>query len=486
MKKIKEAISLCLIAVMIMVFVMGFVEVAVSSQPVTVIDDLGRTVTIMSSERIVSIGPSCTEILCALGLADRIIAVDKYSDYPPEVIAKQKISKVMTPDPEEIIALNPDLVVYYHWGPWDPTVETLSNLGLTVIALHPKTIEDVIKDIRLLGTATGKTREAEALASTLSQRINEIKSKISQVIAKPKVYIESWYPPPWTFGPNTWGHQMIELAGGVNAFGDAAAEWVQTTDEEVIARNPDVIISLYGYMHYATLEDFKKRPGWDRIAAVTKGAVYLLDENLFHRPGPRIIEGLEALAKILHPDLFGGAKTFTFLVNETLLRTGIQSFKVTGVMDLDVLVVKAASSCILMVTLSRTGPEAPPNKLLVGSYIDVDCSVPEGLVYILRVYYSEEQLRALGVSEDSLKIYLWDEKGGKWVALNSALSKETNLVESTVMHLGYFALMGESAPQLPPWEQPIPLWIFVLSLVAVASLAFVGAYAAYRRVRGAR
>lgn len=484
MKKIKGIISSCLIAIMI--FVIGIAEVAVSSQPVTVVDDLGRTVTIMSSERIVSIGPSCTEILCALGLGDRIIAVDKYSDYPPEVVAKQKISKVMMPDPEEIIALNPDLVVYYHWGPWDPTIETLSNLGLTVIALHPKTIEDVIKNIRLLGAATGKTREAEALASTLSQRINEIKSKTSQVTVKPKVYIESWYPPPWTFGPNTWGHQMIELAGGVNAFGDAAVEWVQTTDEEVIARNPDVIISLYGYMHYATLEDFKKRPGWDKITAVTKGAVYLLDENLFHRPGPRIIEGLEALAKILHPDLFGGATAFTFLVNETLLETGIQSFRVTGAMNLDVLVVKAASSCTLMVTLSRTGPEIPPDKLLVGSYIDVDCSVPEGLVYILRIYYNEEQLRALGVSESSLRIYLWDEKSGRWVALNSALNREAKFVESTVMHLSYLALIGETAPRPPPWEQPIPLWIFVVSLVVVASVAFVGAYTAYRRVRGAR
>lgn len=461
-----------------------FMGVAVSSSPVTVVDDLGRTVVITSSNRIVSIGPSCTEILYALGLGDRIIAVDKYSDYPPEAIAKQKISKVFMPDPEEIIALNPDLIVYYHWGPWDPTVETLSNLGLTVVALAPKTLDDIIRNIRLIGEATGKTQEAEALASSLRQRINEIKSKTSGVTVRPKVYIEVMYPPPWTFGPDTWGHQLIELAGGVNAFGDAPTEWVQTTDEEIIARNPDIIISLYGAMHYTTLEDFKKRPGWDKITAVSKGAVYLLDENLFVRPGPRIVDGLEALAKILHPELFGETRTFTFLLNKTLLETSIQSFRVSGPIDVDVFVIKAASSGTLMISLSQTGPSAPAGKVLVGSYVEVDCSVPEGLVYVIRIHYSEDQLKELGVSEDTLRIYMWMDREGKWTALNSAINSEAKYVEAMATNLGYFALMGEVVPQPSLWEQNIPLWLFVTSLALVVIVASAGAYIAYRRARG--
>lgn len=98
------------------------------------------------------------------------------------------------------------------------------------------------------------------------------------------------YPLPWTFGPNTWEHQLVKLAGGANVFGDASTEWIQTTDEKIIARNPDVIISLYGAMHYAILEDFKKRPGWDKITAVSKGAVFPLNENLLVRPEPRIVD----------------------------------------------------------------------------------------------------------------------------------------------------------------------------------------------------
>ena len=471
---------------LIIMIIASFIKItAAASPPITVVDDLGRTVIITSSERIVSIGPSNTEILYALGLGDRIIGVDKYSDYPPEAVAKQKISKVYMPDPEEVAALNPDLVFYYHWGPWDPTVETLSKLGLTVIALAPKTLEDIIKDIRLIGNATGKSREAEVLASILSQRINEVKSKVSNVVVKPKVYIESWYPPPWTFGPNTWGHQLIELAGGINVFGDAQAEWVQTTDEEVINRNPDVIISLYGAMHYATLEDIRKRPGWDKISAVANGAVYLLDENLFLRPGPRIVDGLETLAKVLHPEIFGEAKVFTFLVNATLLKTGTQSFRISGPMNIDIFVIKAAGDCTLTAALSKVGPDVPSSKILVGNYIDIDCSVPEGLVFVLRIYYMGDQFEKLGVSEDSLKIYRWEKEERRWVALNSAINRDEKYVETVVTNLSYFALIGEITPPTPFWEQSISLWLFVASLIVVVAI-FVGTYVAltYRKTKG--
>jgi len=468
--------------IMMAIMLLGSVRIiGASPSSITVVDDLGRTVVIASSERIVSIGPSNTEILYALGLGDRIVAVDKYSDYPPEAIAKQKISKVLMPDPEEIVNLNPDLVVYFHWGPWDPTVETLSSLGLTVIALAPKTLEDVLSNIRLLGRATGKIQEAEALASALNQRINEVRSKIGNVTVKPKVYIETYYPPPWPFGPNSWGHQLIELAGGVNAFGDAQTEWVQTTDEEVIVRNPDVIVSLYGVMHYATLEDFKKRPGWDRIKAVADGAVYLLDENLFIRPGPRIVDGLESLAKILHPEFFGEARVSTFAINATLLKTGIQSFKVSGPVDVEISVIKAFEDCTLMVTLSQDGPNIPSNKKLVGSYVSVDCSSPEGLAFVLRIYYTDGDLKMLGISEDSLRIFMWSDKAG-WIALNSAINRSERYVEAVVMHLSSFALMGESIPPLPFWEQNIPLWLFVASLIIVVIVSTM-AYMTRRRAR---
>jgi len=468
----------------IMLAFAGAIKTVSASPQTTVVDDLGRTVIITSSERIVSIGPSCTEMLYALGLGDRVIAVDRYSDYPPEVVAKQKISKACMPDSEEITALNPDLVVYYHWGPWDPTVETLSRMGLTVIAIAPKDLEDVIRDIRLIGNATGKSQEAEALASTLSQRVDEIKSKTAATAVKPKVYIEYWYPPPWTFGPKTWGDQLIELAGGINVFGDASTEWVQTSDEEVIARNPDIIISLYGAMHYAPLENIKNRPGWAGISAVVNGAVYLLDENLFVRPGPRIIDGLETLAKILHPELFGDVNVFTFFINTDALRTGIQTFNISGLMTVDIFTIKAAGNCTLAVALSNMGPDIPSNKRLVGNYLDIDCSIPAGLAFILRIHYTEDQLQKIGVMEGSLKIYMWDDAEKKWVILGSAINEDANYVEATVTHLSYFALIGEPVPTF--WEQPIPLWLFIASLVIVAVITYTGVYAVQKRGKSAR
>jgi len=468
--------------VMLLAATTGFVEKAYASTEITVVDDLGRTVVVTRSDRIVSISPSCTEILYALGLGDRIIAVDVYSDYPPEAIAKQKISKACMPDPEEVTALNPDLVVYYHWGPWDPTVETLSGLGLTVIAIAPKTLDDVIRDIRLIGNATGKSQEAAALASSLAQRIDEIKSRTANVATRPKVYIEYWYPPPWTFGPNTCGHQLIELAGGINAFGDAEKEWIQTTDEEVIARNPDIIISLLGTHHYASVEDIKSRPGWDAISAVAKGAVYTLDENLFIRHGPRLIDGLETLAKILHRELFGGVATFTIVVNTTKLKFGTEMFKISGPMRVDILTIKSAGNGTITVTIQEGGPEAPANRKLVGKYLDIDCSVPSGLVFILRIHYTEDQLKTLGVSEDSLKIYVWDDGEQRWKAMNSAVNKEEDYVEATVAHLSYFALMGETAPAF--WNYHIPLWLYLTSLIVVIGVASVAAYISGKRVRG--
>jgi iron complex transport system substrate-binding protein len=463
--------------------VVGIVRVGTASKSITVVDDLGRTVTITSSERIVSIGPSCTEILYALGLGDRVIGVDVYSDYPPEAVSKQKISNIWMPDPEEIAALSPDLVVMYSFfGPEDPNVQAIEDTGLTVIGLAPKTIDDILRNIMLVGNATGKSDEAEVLASAMRKTINEIKNMTENVIDKPRVYIEYWYPPPWTFGPNTWGHQLIELVGGTNAFSDAITEWVQTTDEEVIMRNPEVIISLYGAMHYATLEDMKKRPGWDTISAIKKGKVYLLDENLFLRPSPRIVEGLKVLSKALHPELFGEATLFTFLVNATMLKTATHTLTLTGPMTANIVLVKAASNGTLSVTASRLGPEAPANLKLIGNYyLDVDSSVPIGLTFILRIYYTDEQLRMQGVNEDSLCIYRWDETENKWISLNCVVNKDENYVEAFVLHLSYFAFMGE--PEVPIWVKPVPLWL--VSTTTIISMVLVGAgtYLAVRKRR---
>ncbi|MGY0288741.1 MAG: ABC transporter substrate-binding protein [Candidatus Methanodesulfokora washburnensis] len=445
----------------------------------TIKDDLGRTVVITKSERIVSIGPSCTELLYALGLGGRIVGVDVYSDYPPEARSKQKISNWWSPNPEEVLALSPD-IVFYSVGS-SIAVENLEKAGLTVVALRPLSIEDIFKDIKLIGEVTGKSKEAEDLVFSLQARINAVEDKLSSITKKPKVYMEFWYPPPWTFGSGSWGNQIIKMAGGVNVFGDVASPGAKTTDEEVIARNPDVIILLYGAMYKASADDVKKRPGWNMISAVANNAIYQLDENLFVRPGPRLVDGLEILAKVLHPEAFGVNSTFAFSLDTSALRQGVQSFNISDGIQAEITVMKALSNSSLIVTLPVSGP-SPPEGVKQIRYLSISSSAPEGLTMILRVYYSQEEIQRLAIAEDSLKIYKWDQKGNRWVALTSAVNKDGRYVEALVTGTGSFMLAGKPLP--PIWEQPIPLWLFISSLlVCIAASAAIGAYFGLRSGR---
>lgn len=467
---------------MILIITAGvFINKANASFPVTLIDDIGRAVTIASPpQRIVCINPSVTEIVYALGLGNKVVGVDVYSDYPPEAVSKQRISNIYTPNPEEVAALNPDLVLMYSFfGQGDPYVAAIADLGINVIAIKPRSLNDIINDIRLIGRATGKIEEAEALALQLNNTISQIKNKIGNVTNKPRVYMEFWYPPPWTFGPNTWGDEIIRIAGGINAFGDAATDYVMTTDEEVIARNPDIIISLYGaqHLHFATLEEMRRRSGWSNIEAVKNGKVYLLDENLIVRPGPRIVLGLKAVAGFLHPELFGEANILA--LNTTILRTSTQTLSLTGISRADITVYKAVGNGTLIATATYEGP-APPSELkLVGSYIKVECSTPEGLVFVLRIHYSQSELANLGINEDTLKIYYWDQESEKWVPLISSVNKDANYVEAFVPHLSSFALMGECQP--PPWQAPVPLWLVIIAIVIISAITSIVTCIAQRK-----
>ncbi len=481
MKKATLIYLSIILIVAVGVLKLGIIERTDASFPVTVTDDIGRTVTIASPpQRIVCIAPSTTEIAYALGLGNKIVGVDIYSDYPPEAISKQRISDIYTPNPEEVAALNPDLVLMYSFfGPGDPNVDAIEKLGINVIVLKPTNLSGIINDIRLVGQATGKIEEAETLASQLNETIIQIRDKTSNVTNKPSVYIEFWYPPPWTFGPNTWGDEIIRVAGGVNAFGDAQTDYVQTTDEDVIARDPDVIISLYGaqHLHFATLEEMRQRHGWASIKAVQNGKVYLLDENLIARPGPRIVMGLEAVASFLHPELFGASNILA--LNTTILKTSTQTLNVSGLVKADITVFKATGNGTLIATVTSDGPAASDGLKLVGSYLELECSTPEGLVLVLRIYYSEGELASLGIPEDSLKIYYWSSEEEKWLPLISSVNKDANYVEAFVLHLACFALMGESQP--PLWSAPVPLWLVIIAIAVISAITCIIVYAASRK-----
>jgi len=275
--------------------------------PLTITDSLGRDVVISKQpETIISLAPSNTEILFALGLGDRVIAVSEYCNYPPEAQDRTKIGGFSTVNIEKAVDLKPDLVLAT-CGVQEAIVEELERLGLTVIALDAKNIEDVIKNIRLVGKATGQLEIAEELARRLEQRIKAVTDKTRDLPdnQKPKVFYEIWNDPLMTVGPGTFIHHLIHLAGGVNIALDSKTEYPVYNLELLIERNPEVIIISLGHGSSTTsVEEVKSREGWQIIDAVKNNRVYNINADIIARTGPRIADALEEIAGYIHPELF--------------------------------------------------------------------------------------------------------------------------------------------------------------------------------------
>lgn len=273
---------------------------------ISVVDDAGRAVEVMGvPERIISLAPSNTEILFALGLGDKVVGVTDFCDYPEEAQEIEKVGFVEI-NLEKIVDLEPDLVLYIGGAAQLEKTQTMEDLGLTVLVLAPSDIEGIFADIELVGRATGTEDEAADLVRELRARMDEVLSRAAQAERQPLVFYEldATDPArPWTAGPGSFIDALITMAGGVNLGTSAEMEWVQFSTEEIIAQDPEIII--LGDANYGTtMESVKERPGWGVITAVKEGAINPIDDNLVSRPGPRIVDGLEELAGIIHPELF--------------------------------------------------------------------------------------------------------------------------------------------------------------------------------------
>lgn len=269
---------------------------------ILLVDDYGRTIKLDSlPERIVSTAPTPTEMLFAVGAGDLVVGVDSYSDYPAEVANITKVGDY-TLSTEVIISLQPDLIVSSDLVPLSQ-LELLEDQGIPFVILATRTLDDVLRDLRLVGILTGHVDEANELADELEDRIDAVTSKTQAVdLVKPRTYIE--YYPYWTYGPGSFGDDLIALAGGTNIAENTSSEYPMLTSEFVIAQDPEIIVYTVGYMTTTTADEISSRPGWDVITAVSEGSIYSMDDNLLSRYGPRIVDGLEDLAALLHPDLF--------------------------------------------------------------------------------------------------------------------------------------------------------------------------------------
>lgn len=276
------------------------------ASPLTVVDDTGRSVTLDGPpKRIMSLTPSNTEILFALGAEDRIVAVDRWSDFPIAAKAKPRVAP-FNPNLEQVVRFSPDLILSTYGGA-EPLLP-LERQGIQVMIFAPRTLDDIYRNILLIGRIVNAEGRAEGLVRAMRQRVAAVVAKVRDA-PQPKVFIEldgSDPGRPFTAGPGSFIDLLVRLAGGINVAARSRTAWPQFSLEELIKADPDLIILSDALvpLHPQTPELVVQRPGWSGLRAVRLGAIVAIDSNVISRPGPRIVEGLELLAKLFHPDRF--------------------------------------------------------------------------------------------------------------------------------------------------------------------------------------
>lgn len=267
--------------------------------PVTVKDCRGKAIRIAQEpKRIISIAPSNTEILFALGLEKQVVGVTKFCSYPAAAKKKTQIGDLKT-STERVISLKPDLVLA-HGFLNDDAVRALEKHKITVAAFDPKTLDEVMRDIKTIGLITNREKQASKIVAGMSSTVSLIKKKSAGIKTKPKVLVAVQGSPLWAAGPKTFVDEMICLAGGANLASDAKPGFNQFSTEAAVWRKPDVII-------YTTSSDGKvfSTGLWAGTNAVKKKRVHAIDPDLLVRPGPRLTDGLKAVARLVHSDVFG-------------------------------------------------------------------------------------------------------------------------------------------------------------------------------------
>jgi iron complex transport system substrate-binding protein len=269
--------------------------------PVTVTRSDGRELTIAEApQRIASLSPAATEVLYAVGAGPQVVATDLQSDYPPEAASTTKLD-AFQPNLEAIAAVEADLIVIANNQ--DDVVQALDRLGKTVLFLKvPDTIDGVIWQVQLLASATGHAEEGERLAGEMEGRIEAVTSKLTDVEQGPRVYheLDNTF---FTVAPNSFVGDFYNLLKAQNIAEGAATAYPQLTQEEILDRDPEVII-LADADAGESAQTVKARPGWDAISAVRNDRIYVIDPDIVSRPGPRLVDGLEQLARFLYPEKF--------------------------------------------------------------------------------------------------------------------------------------------------------------------------------------
>ena len=280
---------------------------AAAPTPIVMQDGLGREVRLEKpAQHIVSMAPSNTELLFAVGAGGQIVGRDEVSDFPPEAASISSIGSTYGElNTEAILALDPDLVLAATITSPEQ-IQAMENLGLTLYLLpNPMTFDELFANVLTVGQLTGHETEAEALIDSLKGRVEAVVTTMQGVTAVPVYYEVDGTDPsaPWTTGRGTFQDVLIGMVGGENIASEIEG-WGQISLEAIVTRDPEVIFFGAGAWIPTTPDSLMARSGWESIRAVQEGHVYDIDTNWIDRPGPRLVDALERMARLVHPEQF--------------------------------------------------------------------------------------------------------------------------------------------------------------------------------------
>jgi iron complex transport system substrate-binding protein len=280
--------------------------------PMKFTDSVGREVEIKDPPaRIVSLAPSITESLYAIGAGSLLVGRTDFCDYPQEALALPSVGGFdsSTISIETIVALDPDLVIGGSIYQAD-LAESLAKAGIPVFIMEPRTVEEIMDSLQTLGRVTNHAADADTLVAGMQSRIDAVAQVVNGIpqAERPTVFYEVWADPYMTTSNQTYIGELIKMAGGVNIFADLKEDYPTISAEEIIARDPRVILGPSNHADQLTGEAIMAREGWSNIAAVKSDRIYIVDGNIVSRTGPRVVDALEDIIRDLYPDKFGGSK----------------------------------------------------------------------------------------------------------------------------------------------------------------------------------
>lgn len=265
-----------------------------------VTDETGRRVNVPDDpQRLISLAPSITETIFALGLGDRLVGDTDYCDYPPEAREKPHVGSLLSPSLEKIVALKPDLVLGDAESNRRQTADQLERLGIPLYGLTAHNVDGALRSIQDLGQVLGRSKEAQKLVANLRERMEAVEKQVAGK-ARRRVLFVVWYRPLITAGPNTFISDVIRRAGGVSVSDDLSGEWPRLNLESALERDPDVILFPKTEAFSPALDEFRRLPGWKDFRAVRNGRMVFISDTI-NRPGPRLMDALEEVTRTLHP-----------------------------------------------------------------------------------------------------------------------------------------------------------------------------------------